>query len=248
MKIINISCYKFVPIFDTESLKTAFYERLGQIGLKGTVIFASEGINVGVAGTREQIIQFDQFLKSYNKFQDLIFKESESDFIPFRHLKIKIKQQLVPGGDDRSCPLNISAPRLSPQELKQWYDEGRDFILIDTRNDYEFEMGSFNNAIHYDLEKFKDIEQYFKQTAVEVLDKPVVTFCTGGIRCERGAPLAYLAGIKNIYQLDGGILNYFKECGGLHWRGDCFVFDDRRGVTPELAPIDLDKISGLQQI
>ncbi len=237
MNIINISAYKFIPLFDTEFLQNFFYERLGQIGLKGTVIFSFEGINIGLAGTQEQIDLFDQFLKSQEKFKDIIFKTSPSDKSPFGTLKVKIKNQLVPGGDSRSCPLNISAPRISPQELKSWYESGRDFVLIDTRNDYEYEIGSFENAIHYDLVQFKEIENFFKNTAPEILNKPVVTFCTGGIRCERGAPLAKVSGFKEVYQLDGGILNYFKECGDAFWRGNCFVFDDRRAVTPELLPV-----------
>ncbi len=244
MNIINISAYKFIPLFDTEYLKASFYEALGQIGLKGTVILAFEGINIGLAGTPDQIEKFDCFLKSQNKFKDIIFKESPSSYVPFKHLKVKLKKQLVPGGDDQSCPLNNTAPRISPQELKSWYEDknkipGKDFILIDTRNDYEFEMGSFEAAIHYDLEKFRDIEQHFLQFSKqdpEILSKPVITFCTGGIRCERGAPLAKLAGLKNVYQLDGGILNYFKDCGAAFWRGNCFVFDERRGVTPDLLP------------
>jgi len=246
MNIINISAYKFIPLFDTEYLRDFFYEALGQIGLKGTVIFAFEGINIGLAGTREQIEKFSLFLKYQARFKDIEFKISPSSYIPFRHLKIKLKKQLVPGGDDQSCPLNNSAPKISPQELKSWYENktpGKDFILIDTRNDYEFEMGSFEHAIHYDLEKFRDIDQHFLKLAQEnseknseLLSKPIVTFCTGGIRCERGAPLAKVLGLKNVYQLDGGILNYFKDCGGAFWRGSCFVFDERRGVTPDLLP------------
>lgn len=245
MNIINISAYKFIPLFDTEYLRDFFYETLGKIGLKGTVIFAFEGINLGLAGTQDQIEKFDLFLKSQSKFKDIVFKTSPSPYIPFKHLKIKLKSQLVPGGDMQSCPLNNSAPRISPQELKSWYQDknkkpGQDFILIDTRNDYEFEMGSFEHAIHYDLEKFRDIDQHFLEFSKqdpEILSKPIITFCTGGIRCERGAPLAKLAGLKNVYQLDGGILNYFKDCGDAFWRGNCFVFDQRRGVRPDLLPV-----------
>ena len=236
MNIINISAYKFIPLFDTEFLQDAFYERLGEIGLKGTVIFAFEGINIGMAGTREQVDLFSDFLNLQERFKNINFKESPSKISPFKHLRVKIKTQLVPGGDERSCPLNNSAPRISPQELKTWYEEKKDFVLIDTRNDYEFEIGSFENSIHYDLVQFRDIQEYFLKTDPEILNKPVVTFCTGGIRCERGAPLAQVSGFKNVYQLDGGILNYFKECGDAFWRGNCFVFDDRRAVTPALLP------------
>jgi len=247
MSVVNISTYRFVsiPLESLEALRVVFLENLTLIGLKGTVILSSEGINIGLAGRSDQIQAFRDFLENTpvlsDLFSNLAFKESYSNMVPFGKLKIKIKKQLVPGGDERSCPLSLdskyTAEYLSPSVLKQWLEEKKDFILLDTRNSYEFERGSFKGAVHYDLERFNQIEAYFKNSDSMVLDKPVVTFCTGGIRCERGAPLAKVAGFKNVYQLDGGILKYFEECGGAFWRGDCFVFDDRVALTPELKPV-----------
>lgn len=235
MDFVNISTYRFTPLFDTQYLRTLFQERCGQIGMRGTAILSPEGINIGMAGTREQVDQLADFLNQFPKLKDLVFKESLSEFCPFNNLRIKIKTQLVPCDDEQVDPLKIDAKRITPKELKRWYDEGRDFTILDTRNDYEFEIGTFKNAVQYDLARFRQIGDHLKDEDKALKSKPLVTFCTGGIRCERAAPEAMLAGFDEVYQLDGGILKYFEEVGGDHYDGDCFVFDQRVAVKPDLS-------------
>ena len=139
----------------------------------------------------------------------------------------KIKAALVPGNFD---PLAHKAPSITPAELKRWYEMGTDFVIIDTRNDYELEAGKFENALDIHLHEFKEFPDKIAPLPDTVKQKPVVLYCTGGIRCEKAAPLAQLAGFKEVYQLEGGILDYFKECGRDFFEGDCFVFDERRTV------------------
>ncbi|MDF2939720.1 MAG: h16 [Gammaproteobacteria bacterium] len=234
MQIVNISTYKFVELSDIESLQASFKQKLIELGLKGTVVFSPEGTNIMLAGTREAIDAFGDFLRSDARFADMKFKESLSENQPFRRIFVKLKKSLVPGADWVN-PAEFTAPNLSPEQLKKWLEEGKEFNLIDTRNDYEVEMGTFENAVDFHLKEFKEFPQRIEQAELDK-EKPLVMFCTGGIRCEKASPVAIKAGFKEVYQLEGGILNYFERCGKAYYQGDCFVFDERRGVTPELSP------------
>lgn len=235
MDIVNVSTYKFFKMHDTRVQRMELYQRLRAAGIRGTVVVSPEGINICVAGTREQITELRRILEEQARFRDLVFKESFSDFIPFRRLAVKWRQQLVPCNDLNVDPTTVNSGRITPEELKRWYDEGRDFVIIDTRNDYEYDMGSFDNAIHFNLDHFREWGQALKSAMDKLKNVPVVTFCTGGIRCEKAAPEGALAGVKEIYQLEGGILKYFELVGGEHWHGDCFVFDQRIALKPDLS-------------
>ena len=131
------------------------------------------------------------------------------------------------------------SPSIAPETLKEWLEEKRDFTLLDTRNNYEVELGTFENADHLNIRNFCHYEAQAKKIPKDLTEKPLVVFCTGGIRCEKAAPLMKKLGFKNVLQLDGGILNYFEKTGGAHYRGDCFVFDDRVALTPTLEETDL---------
>ena len=235
MEIVNVSTYKFFKMYDTRVQRMELYQRLRAAGIHGTVVVSPEGINICVAGTRDQINDLISILHEQVRFRDLVFKESFSDFVPFRRLAVKWRKQLVPCDDMQVDPTKVASGRLTPEELKQWYDEGRDFVIIDTRNDYEYEMGSFDNALNFNLDHFREWGDKLKVMQDEIKDLPVVTFCTGGIRCEKAAPEAALAGFKNVYQLEGGILKYFELVGGEHWHGDCFVFDQRIALKSDLS-------------
>ena len=235
MEIINVSTYKFFKMYDTRIQRMELYQRLRAVGIRGTVVVSPEGVNICVAGTREQVTELRKILDEQPRFRDLVFKESVSDFVPFRRLAVKWRKQLVPCNDLNVDPRTVNSGRITPEELKQWYDEGRDFVIIDTRNDYEYEMGSFDNAIHFNLDHFREWGDKLKAVRDELAGMPVVTFCTGGIRCEKAAPEAHLAGFKDVYQLEGGILKYFELVGGEHWHGDCFVFDQRVALKPDLS-------------
>ncbi len=147
---------------------------------------------------------------------------------------MKIKNEIITMGRPDIRPSEKTGKRLYPKELKDWYDAKKEFVILDTRNDYEISQGTFKNAIHYDIETFKQFPEKLEKDAARLRDKTVVMFCTGGIRCEKATALAEDLGIKDVFQLEGGILKYFEEVGGSHYRGDCFVFDHRANVDAEL--------------
>jgi UPF0176 protein len=155
--------------------------------------------------------------------------------VPFKHLRIKLKKEIVSFRTAGIDPVAAPAPVISAAELKRWYDEGRDFVMLDTRNHWEYRVGTFDNAINPQLNNFCEFPKATE--ALEALkQKTVVTFCTGGIRCEKAAPLLQQQGFTEVYQLQGGILKYFEECGGAHWQGNCAVFDERGALDPKLRP------------
>ncbi|MDO8953710.1 MAG: rhodanese-like domain-containing protein [Gammaproteobacteria bacterium] len=241
MKVVNISTYKFVPLDNLELMQEAIRAKLIELNLKGTVVLSLEGINIMLAGAPEMINGFAAYLHADSRFLDMQFKKSLSETQPYKRTLVKIKNCLVPGADWVN-PAETKAPSLSPEQLKNWIEEGKDFYLLDTRNDYEVESGSFDNAVDLKLEQFKQLPERIQMAELDK-NKPVVMFCTGGIRCEKAAPVALQAGFKEVYQLEGGILNYFEKCGTAHYHGDCFVFDERRGVDAGLNPIVLNSLS-----
>lgn len=231
MQILNIAGYQFLALNQLESLKQIFLNICELEELKGTILLSPEGININLAGTLNAIHRFQDFLKKETLF-NLSFHETISDFQPFRKLKIKIKKEIITLRNASIDPVQAQASYLLPHELKQWLDEGRDFILLDTRNAYEVKFGTFTKATHLNLQDFCEFPKQSKQQAY---DKPVVTFCTGGIRCEKAALYLAQQGIaEQVYQLKGGILGYFKEIGGEHYQGECFVFDERIAVNTKL--------------
>lgn len=202
--------------------------------IKGTVLLAPEGINLMVVGTSEGIEKMKTFLEQLIGKKDLEFKESYSDYMPFDRTLVKVKSQIIPVDAHDIRPSEVTAPHLSPETLKQWLDEKKDIILIDTRNNFEFQLGSFEGAINPEIRHFRSFEKKVQTFPEEWKQKTVVTFCTGGVRCEKATPIMMKNGYKNIYQLDGGILNYFQKVGGGHYKGDCFVFDKRVALNSHL--------------
>ena len=233
--IANIAAYKFVTIEDREVLREALYQQCLGSGLKGTILLAPEGINLFIAGERPSVEGFLAMLKSDPRFADIEAKWSWSDFVPFKRLRVKLKKEIVTFRTRGIDPVAAPAPLISAETLKRWYDEGRDFVILDTRNDWEYSAGSFDNAINPKLNNFCEFPQVGEALA-ELKEKTIVTFCTGGIRCEKAAPLMQQQGFRDVYQLEGGILKYFEECGGAHWHGNCVVFDERGALDPELKP------------
>lgn len=230
----NIAGYLFVGLTELPAWQAQCKAFCATQALKGTVVFSREGVNIMLAGDKPAIQAFVTWLKAFPEFNSIEFKYSHADFIPFKRMYVKIKPALVPG---RVNPLVETAAHLSPQELKRWYDENRDFVIIDTRNDYELKLGKFEKALDIHLDEFKNFEEALQNVDEALKAKPAVFYCTGGIRCEKAAPIAKKAGFKEVYQLEGGILNYFKECGGAHYQGDCYVFDERVALTPELISV-----------
>ena len=151
---------------------------------------------------------------------------------------VRMKKEIISFGMESIRPANYTSPKLPAAELKRWLDEGRPVTLLDTRNDYEVQLGTFKGAIIPNINTFREFPAAVRKLPEELKDQPVVMFCTGGIRCEKAGPFMEQEGYKNIYQLDGGILKYFEECGGDHYDGECFVFDQRVGVDPGLRESD----------
>ena len=235
MIIVNIAGYKFVELDNGEALRARLYERASQLNLKGTVLISTEGLNVNLAGSRENISAFRVDLLADGRFADIKFKESLSTTVPFHRLKVKIKPEIITMHRPEISPLGKRVQSISPEQLKQWIDEGRELVMLDTRNEFEVKAGSFNNALSLGMNTFSE----FPQAAQNLGDpreheKPIVTFCTGGIRCEKAALYLAQQGFREIYQLDGGILNYFERCGNTHYHGECFIFDRRITVNSEL--------------
>ena len=237
-QFINIAAYKFVELDQLEERRQSMRNVVSQLGLRGTILLSPEGINQFLAGERTAIDDWLEYLKSDPLFTDLEVKESVSDHQPFNRMLVKIKEEIIAFGIDGISPLERSSPKLKATELHKWLQEGKPVHLLDTRNDYEIEVGTFENAIVPGIDHFRDFPKAVERLPQKMKDEPVVMFCTGGIRCEKAGPFMEKAGFKQVYQLDGGILKYFEDCGGDHYNGDCFVFDQRVAVDPSLKETD----------
>jgi RluA family pseudouridine synthase len=211
--------------------------------LLGTILLSPEGINLFVAGSRQGIDLLLDRVKLIHGLADLAVKESYSRTKPFNRMLVKIKREIIAFGVEGIDPRRYTSRRLAAGELKQWLDAGKPVTLLDTRNNFEVEVGTFENAVAIGVDDFRDfpraVEQLPGQFKEQLKNQPIVTFCTGGIRCEKAAPFLERAGFANVYQLEGGILKYFEEVGGAHYRGSCFVFDERVAVNADLKQTGL---------
>lgn len=233
MQIHNIAGYKFTPIADTVVLRQALLAQGETVDVKGTILLSEEGMNVSLAGSSASIASFKSFLVSDQRFQDMSFHETVSDYVPFRKFKVKLRKEIITMRQPEVAPAQcVRAPAIAPETLKQWLDEKRDITLLDTRNNFEYCFGSFEGAINPEISNFGEFSE-----SVSALDKdrPIVMFCTGGIRCEKAGLYLMQHDFKEVYQLEGGILGYFKKVGGDHYQGECFVFDARTAVNSNLV-------------
>ncbi|WP_429245808.1 sulfurtransferase [Luteibacter sp. 621] len=243
MNILNISAYKFVALDDLAALRERIVARCEALSLKGTILLAPEGINLFLAAPREAVEAFVAWLHEDARFADISPKESWSETVPFGRMRVRLKKEIITMRAPAIRPEAGRAPHVLPVDLRRWLDqghddEGREVLLLDTRNDYEVAAGTFENTVEYGLASFTGFPEAVAADRARFEGKTVVSFCTGGIRCEKAAIHMGEIGIDHVYQLEGGILKYFEEVGGAHWRGDCFVFDGRGAVDPGLAPSD----------
>ena len=236
--VTNLAAYRFVELAGLKELREELIALCKGVGLKGTILLSVEGVNLFVAGTEEAVAKLMARLREIPGLGDFEGKVSESEDQPFRRMLVRIKKEIISFGVAGVEPGKRTSPKLKAQELKQWLDEGRKVTLLDTRNDYEVKLGTFKGAVVPDIRTFREFPKAVRELPEEMKDDTVVMFCTGGIRCEKAGPFMEMEGFKNIYQLDGGILKYFEECGGEYYDGECFVFDQRVGVDPALQETD----------
>lgn len=239
--IVNISCYKFVTIDNRDVLREQLRSRCQALALKGTILIAPEGINIFLAGSREAMDDIVAWLRQDPRFSDLQPKESFSDHQPFKRMLVRLKSEIITMRMPLIRPEEGRAPSVAPTTLARWLDQGHDdagrpVVMLDTRNTFEVDVGTFTDAVDYRITKFSEFPPAIERHKDDFAGKTVVSFCTGGIRCEKAAIHMQEAGIQHVYQLEGGILKYFEEVGGSHYQGDCFVFDYRTALNPSLAP------------
>jgi RluA family pseudouridine synthase len=230
----NISGYLFAQLDQLKEWREKLIGECKAHKLKGTILLSTEGINLFLAGQREGIDHVISVVRSIPGLEKFQAKFSESDHQPFNRMLVRIKKEIISFGVPEVDPAKYTSRHLPAATLKQWLDEGRPVTLIDTRNDYEVKLGTFRNAIPIGVDTFRQFPAAVAKLPEDLKKQPIVTFCTGGIRCEKAAPFMELQGFENVFQLDGGILKYFEEVGGDHYDGECFVFDHRVGLDPSL--------------
>jgi UPF0176 protein len=240
--ILNIAAYQFTEIENPELLADHLRELAESKALRGTVLIAAEGLNVFLAGSDAGIEAFIAGLRADMRFADIVIKCSRSSSQPFARLKVKVKAEIISFRQPDAVPLAGRARAVAPTELARWISEGQDdqgnrIVLLDTRNQQEVAYGTFAGAIELPIDRFTDLPAAIPGCRDRLDGATVVSFCTGGIRCEKAALWMESAGIANVYQLDGGILGYFEQVGGYGYEGRCFVFDERVALDCHLNPL-----------
>lgn len=240
--VLNIAAYHFVDIAEPSALRERLLASCQALGLKGTVLVAGEGINLFLAGDGADIASFLDELRNDRRFAGITIKTSESETVPFRRLRVRLKKEIITFRRFDVLPGGERAPAVAPQRLARWLDSGRDdagreIVLLDTRNDQEVAHGSFANALTLPIGKFTELPIALEPHREALTGKTIVSFCTGGIRCEKAALWMLNSGYENVLQLEGGILGYFEQVGGAHYEGGCFVFDDRVALGSDLKPV-----------
>ena len=240
--------YKFFSISKPELLQNKIRDRFKQLKIKGTILVGHEGINGTISGVDLAIDAAIDFLKKINGCSKLDVKYSESYEDPFIRLKIKLKQEIVTIGDTSIDPNKIVGNYVSPDEWNLLIQD-EDTIVIDTRNNYEYSIGTFKNAINPNTQKFREFPDWVEKNNFSDEDKKskrVAMFCTGGIRCEKASSFMKDYGFAEVYHLKGGILKYLEDMPQENslWEGECFVFDDRVSVNHNLQPGSYDMCHG----
>ena len=240
--VLNIAAYRFVAIDDPQALADHVRSLAARHELRGTALVASEGINLVLAGIEAHVRAFMDALQRDARFDGLPVKESWSGSQPFGRLKVKVKREIIAFRRDQASPLAGRAPAVDPSTLARWIESGHDdagrrLVLLDTRNREEVAFGTFRDATTLPIDNFTDLPDAVAGLRADWSDATVVSFCTGGIRCEKAALWMRSEGMQNVLQLEGGILDYFQHVGGAGYDGRCFVFDARVAVDPLLTPL-----------
>jgi len=234
LNVLNIAGYKFEPLDELDVLIPKFQNKCDALDLRGSVYLSPNGINFSLAGSEEAIEQYLIFMEEDPRFLDIPLKKTYSETQPFRRMKVRLKKEIISLGRDDINPRELTGEYISPQELYAMYENNEDVIVLDTRNEYETRVGLFENAVDLQLDTFRDFPQAIEELPEEYKEKQIVMYCTGGIRCEKASAVMLKAGFSDVKQLEGGVLDYFKETGGKYWNGDCFVFDERVALDTDL--------------
>ena len=227
--------YRFVRLDDYEQLRKPLYRFLSDHGIRGTLLLAPEGINGTVAGSQESIAALKERLAQDTRLAGIDYKDSRTDTMPFNRTKVKLRKEIVTMGVEDIDPKRSAGTYVKPHE---WNELIRDpeVTLIDTRNEYEMEVGSFRNAVNPNIKAFREFPEYVETNLDPNKHRKVAMFCTGGIRCEKSTAYLREQGFAEVYHLEGGVLRYFEEVPEEEslWEGECFVFDDRVAVNQNL--------------
>ena len=232
---LNIAGYKFIVLDDRDDLRQPLKQKCDELDLKGTILLSHEGINIFVAGPVPNIERFQAYLGEDARFSDIDFKKSYSEHQPFNRMNVRIKNEIISVGLPNFDRVEPDEGRILPAQLHEKLLNGDDVVLLDTRNTYETRLGTFHNAIELDIDTFRSFPQAVSEMDESYKNKEIVMFCTGGVRCEKASVIMKDAGFTNIKQLEGGILGYFEQVGGDYWDGECFVFDKRVALLPDLT-------------
>ena len=240
--LLNIAAYHFAHVADPDAL-AARLQGVAEAGdVRGTVLVAPEGVNLFLAGVEAAVESVLDVLRGDARFDGLQVKRSWSRTQPFGRLKAKVKPEIITFRRDGTAPLQRRAPAVEPATLARWLEQGHDdtgrrVVMLDTRNREEFAYGTFENALTLPIDNFTELPAALEPHRDALADATVVSFCTGGIRCEKAALWLREDGMDNVLQLDGGILGYFEQVGSVGYAGRCFVFDGRVALDPQLRPL-----------
>lgn len=226
--MLNISFYEFVKLDNLLKLKKELQSYIKKNNLKGKILLAKEGINGMLSGEEKDIREFEKYINSFDQFKKVWFKENPVSKHTYKRSLVKIRKEII----TFKIPVDMkkTANHMSPEELKQMYDNNEDFVIIDTRNYYEYDVGHFKNAIKLETKEFTEFPQELERIRPQIEGKKIVTYCTGGVRCEKATAYMKEQGFEDVHQLNGGIVNYGDTIGGAYWEGKCFVFDERGAV------------------
>jgi UPF0176 protein len=247
-QFVIAALYKFVTLPDYQQLRDPLLEHCLQAGVKGTLLLASEGVNGTIAGSRQGIDSVLAYLKADERFKDLSHKESLDAEMPFYRMKVKLKKEIVTMGVEGIDPRQVVGTYIAPKDWNQLISDP-DVVVVDTRNDYEYELGSFKGALNPNTKSFRDFPQYVAETLDPTKHKKVAMFCTGGIRCEKSTAYLKEQGFDEVYHLHGGILQYLEDVPEEDslWQGECYVFDNRVSVDHQLQPGTYDLCHGCRE-
>ncbi|TZF91559.1 sulfurtransferase [Cognatilysobacter lacus] len=240
--ILNVAAYHFAQLDEPGAIAASLHAIADAGNVRGTILVAPEGVNLFLAGGEAEVGAVLEVLGDDARFAGMQVKRSWSRTQPFLRLKCKVKPEIITFRRDGTAPLQARAPTVDPATLARWIEQGHDeagkrVVLLDTRNREEFAYGTFESAITLPIDNFTELPAALEPRREELVDATVVSFCTGGIRCEKAALWLQADGMDNVVQLDGGILGYFEQVGGYGFDGRCFVFDSRVALDPALQPL-----------